>query len=196
MILYLVRHGVAEGCEGRCIGRTDAPLSDVGTDSLRRLASAWPHPPDRLMASGLARARSSAAVLADAWHLPVETDARLGEMDFGAWDGRTWADLQAEDGTRLAAWMADWVRVAAPEGESFSDVVARVRAWAAELPAEGTAAVVAHAGSIRALLMSLLDLPLDAAFRLRVDHGRVSGLKIEEHGCELLFLNADHVPAD
>lgn len=196
MILYLVRHGVAEGCEGRCIGRTDAPLSQAGADSLARLASAWSRPPDRLLTSGLARARSSAAVLADAWHLPLETDARLGEMDFGAWDGRTWAELEAEDGARLAAWMAAWVTVAAPGGESFADVAARVRAWAAEMPRGGTAAVVAHAGSIRALLCTLLELPLDAAFRLRIDHGRVSGVRMGSHGCELLFLNADHVPAD
>lgn len=196
MILYLVRHGVAEGCESRCIGGTDAPLSEAGAASIARLASAWPHPPERLIASGLARAQSSAAVLGDAWHLPVETDARLGEMDFGAWDGRTWAELEAQDGTRLAEWMAAWVTVPAPDGESFTDVAARVRAWASELPADGSAAVVAHAGSIRALLCSLLELPLDAAFRLRIDHGRVSGLKVGRHGCELLFLNADHVPAD
>jgi broad specificity phosphatase PhoE len=150
MILYLVRHGVAEGCEGRCIGRTDAPLSEAGTASLARLASAWPHPPGRLIASGLARAQSSAAVLADAWHLPVETDARLGEMDFGAWDGRTWAELEAEDGARLAEWMAAWVTVPAPGGESFTDVAGRVRAWAAELPREGDAAVVARGEHPRA----------------------------------------------
>lgn len=194
MILYLVRHGMAEGCEGRCIGRTDAPLSEVGAASIRRLASAWTPTPDRLMASGLARARSSAALLAEAWRLLVDTDSRLGEMDFGVWDGRTWAELEAADGERLAAWMAAWVTVRAPGGESFTDVVSRVRGWAAELPGEGSAAVVAHAGSIRALLCALLELPLDAAFRLRVDHGRVSGVRMGPHGCELLFLNADHVP--
>lgn len=195
MILYLVRHGVAEGCEGRCIGRTDAPLSAAGTASVEALAAGWTAPPDRLVASGLARARASADVLARAWDLPVETDARLGEMDFGAWDGRTWAELEAEDGARLAAWMAAWVSVPAPGGQSFADVAARVSAWAAELPRSGSAAVVAHAGSIRALLCTLLQLPLDAAFRLRVDHGRVSAVRMGAHGSELLFLNADHVPA-
>ncbi|HLM67552.1 MAG TPA: histidine phosphatase family protein [Longimicrobium sp.] len=196
MILYLVRHGVAEGAEGRCIGRTDAPLSEAGASSIRRLASAWAHPPDRLIASGLARAHSSAAVLADAWNLPVKTEPRLGEMDFGAWDGRTWAELEAADGARLAEWMGAWVTVPAPGGESFGDVAARVRAWADELPRGGSAAVVGHAGSIRALLCTLLELPLDAAFRLRIDHGRVSAVRLGAHGCELLFLNADHVPAD
>jgi broad specificity phosphatase PhoE len=196
MILYLVRHGVAEGCEGRCVGRTDAPLSAAGTESIRTLAARWPRPPQRLFASGLARAQGSAAVLAGAWNLPVETEPRLGEMDFGGWDGRTWAELEAADGARLAEWMAAWVTVPAPGGESFTDVADRVRAWAAALPREGDAAVVAHAGSIRALLCTLLELPLDAAFRLRIDHGRVSALRLGAHGCELLFLNADHVPAD
>jgi broad specificity phosphatase PhoE len=148
-----------------------------------------------VIASPLARARESAAVLAEPWSLAVEAEPRLAEMDFGEWDGRTWDDIEQEDGGRLAEWMAAWVSVAAPGGESFADVAARVSAWAGELPRAESALVVAHAGSIRALLCTLLELPLEAAFRLRVDHARVSAVRLGSRQCELLFLNADHVPA-
>ena len=195
MILYLVRHGAAEGCEGRCVGRTDAALSTAGAAPLHILRDGWREAPGRVIASPLARARESAALLAERWSLPVEVEPRLAEMDFGEWDGRTWADLESADGGRLAEWMSAWVSVPAPGGESFADVAARVSDWAGELPREESALLVAHAGSIRALLCTLLELPLDAAFRLRVDHARVSAVRLGSRGCELLFLNADHVPA-
>ena len=195
MILYLVRHGAAEGCEGRCVGRTDAALSRAGAAPLHALRDGWREAPGRVIASPLARARESAAVLAERWSLHVEAEPRLAEMDFGEWDGRTWDDIEQADGGRLAEWMSAWVSVPAPGGESFADVVARVSEWAGELPRAESTLVVAHAGSIRALLCTLLELPLDAAFRLRVDHARVSAVRLGSRGCELLFLNADHVPA-
>ena len=195
MILYLVRHGAAEGCDGRCVGRTDAALSPAGAASVHALAGGWTSAPGRVIASPLARARASADVLANAWSLPVEFEPRLAEMDFGEWDGRTWNEIETADGGRLAAWMSEWVAVRAPGGESFGDVAARVSAWAGELPREGSTLVVAHAGSIRALLCTLLQLPLEAAFRLRVDHARVSAVRVGSRENELLFLNADHVPS-
>lgn len=195
MILYLVRHGAAMDCEGRCVGRTDAALSPAGAAPLHALRDGWPEAPGRVIASPLARARSSAAVLAESWRLPVATEPRLAEMDFGEWDGRTWDDIERADGGRLAAWMSEWVSIPAPGGESYADVAARVSSWAGELPRQESTLVVAHAGSIRALLCTLLELPLDAAFRLRVDHARVSAVRLGSRQSELLFLNADRVPA-
>lgn len=197
MKLYLVRHGAVEGGEGLCMGRHDAPLSEEGRSSLLRLAESWASPNARLFASDLLRARDSAGVLAEAWGCDVAIDARLREMDFGAWDGRTWAELEREDGPRLAAWMGDWVGARARDGESFRDVGERVEAWAAEAlaPGGGDAVVVAHAGSLRALLCHLLPWPMERAFQLRLDHGRASGLRLGGRaGAELAFLNAHRVP--
>ncbi|HEX6037910.1 histidine phosphatase family protein, partial [Longimicrobium sp.] len=106
-----------------------------------------------------------------------------------------WSELDAADGPRLRAWMNAWVETRTPDGESFADVAARVAKWAAELPGESSIAVVAHAGSIRALLCTALGLPLEAAFRLRIDHARVSALRLQPHGAELLYLNAE-APAE
>ena len=106
--LYLVRHGAADGADGRCIGQRDLPLSPRGRDEITRLAAAWPMPrPARVIASDLARARDSAEVLAGAWNsgARIATDTRLREMDFGAWDGRPWTDIQDDDGAAMSSWM-------------------------------------------------------------------------------------------
>jgi broad specificity phosphatase PhoE len=206
--LHLVRHAPAEGAAGRCIGQADLALAAGGGAACAALAARWAPPADaRLVASDLARTRDTARALAAAWGRDaddVALDARLREMHFGAWDGRAWDDVERTDAAALGAWMARWHEVAVPGGEGFPDVRARVAgwlgAWHARAPDGATGVVVAHAGSIRALLCHALGLPLDAAFRLRVDHLRVSTLRLpapgdagEGDGCaargELLLLN-------
>ncbi|MEM1054053.1 MAG: histidine phosphatase family protein [Bacteroidota bacterium] len=185
-VLHFIRHLPAAGAEGRAIGHTDLPLADVA--SARRLAEAWPHaPPGRLFASPLARAQQTADALGEAWGVPVETDARLAEVDFGLWDGRTWAEIEQADGDALTAWMAEWTTTAAPGGESFADVQARVGDWLDSLGAETEAVVVAHAGSIRAALVHVLGLPAEHAFRLAIVHGARTTVRV--HPPELLALN-------
>jgi alpha-ribazole phosphatase len=175
--LYLVRHGAAENATGRCIGHCDIALSAAGAAAIERVAPLVTPAPDRIIASDLARARASASLLAQHWRRPITIDARLREMQFGEWDGLAWTEIERRDPDRLAAWMADWVRVRAPGGESFEDVVARVGEWFAELQASAgdeTVVVVAHAGAIRALFCLWLAAPLDWAFRFRVEPAGVS----------------------
>lgn len=129
--LYLVRHGTAEGAEGRAIGHTDLPLSETGRRAVERLAATWQGPPpDGLLSSPLARAAATASVLATAWGIPpAPPEPRLAEMSFGAWDGRLWDDIHATDGARLAAWADRWWQAPTPHGEGFADLARRVGEW-------------------------------------------------------------------
>lgn len=192
LTLWLVRHGLAVGGDGRCIGRTDLPLADEGRAQIRHLAATADRTPDVIWCSDRARAFESASLLADAWQREIVVDARLRELDFGAWDGVPWDELERTDGARLGQWMADWVQERPPEGESFLDLRARVAEWFAQLRQdrpEGLVAVVAHAGPIRALLGHLLDLPPASAFRFQVAHARVSAVALLPRGAELQSLN-------
>lgn len=201
MTLHLVRHGAAEHTDGRCIGWADAGLSEGGAEALRWLAGTWSGPPPaRLVSSDLARAAASAAVLAQTWTKApeiedeIEQEKRLREMHFGRWEGQSWADIEAADGERLAAWMGDWVDAPTPEGECFADVAARVGAWlqdVREACAEKEHVVaVAHAGPIRAALCHALQAPLARAFHLHVDHARVSTLVTARDGWGVRGVNA------
>jgi broad specificity phosphatase PhoE len=191
VILYLVRHGRTLDAEGRCIGHCDLEMDPAAAAGLAALAESLAVPPRRVT-SDLSRARATLAALAEG---PHTLEPRLREMDFGEWDGRHWAEIQAQDGRRLRRWMDAWVETPAPGGESFAQVAARTAAWLAEVAAEPAEDVlaVAHAGSIRALLCGALGLPLERAFRLRVDHGRVSALELGP-APTLRFLNCGRVP--
>lgn len=198
MLIYLIRHAEPAGAAGRCLGHTDFALSGAGRAAAGALASSWAEPPTRVIASDLTRTRETAAVLGERWRREVRHESRLREMHFGVWDGRSWDALHTEDGERLGAWMRDWSTVRAPEGESFADVAGRVASWWSDerstLGADDRVAVVAHAGSLRALLCHLLPLPLDRAFQFRMDYARVTAISLAGPRPELVYLNADRVP--
>lgn len=193
--VLLVRHGVADGAADIAVGQTDLPLSATGAEGFRKLASSWNgRPPDRLFASDLARASSSAAILGEAWNLDVTIDPRLREMDFGDWDGRLWSEIRATEAAVLKKWMDSWWRHPAPGGESMGDVARRATAWLDEILAAHageTVVAVAHGGTIRTALCHVLELSLERAFHLHLDHGRVSSVVTTFRGVEVEMMNAE-----
>jgi broad specificity phosphatase PhoE len=194
--LWLVRHGIAEGQEGRLVGHLDLPLSTGGEASIRALHTASGARPDRVISSDLARARSSGAVLASAWGLVVSEEPRLREMHFGAWEGLTFAEARSVSGGGFDAWAASWSTARTPEGEGFADVHARVATWWRQHQAtlEGTSCIVGHGGSIRALLVELLQRPLDEAFQFACDHAHVTMVRIADGRVELSQANQPVLP--
>ncbi|MFM7210582.1 MAG: histidine phosphatase family protein, partial [Actinomycetota bacterium] len=93
--IILLRHGETEWSKsGRHTGLSDIPLTAAGEEraaSLRdRLADTAPA---LILCSPLQRARRTAE-LAGLW--PAEIDDDLLEWDYGAWEGRTTADIRAE----------------------------------------------------------------------------------------------------
>lgn len=190
MKLYLVRHGEAEGSEGRAVGHLDLPLSELGTCNVEALAASWQGPtPVRLFASDLRRATDSARILAARLGAEPVIDARLREVSFGDWEGRSWNEIYESDRQRYDAWTERWWEVAPPGGESFADLAVRVHAWFQDLGGGEDVIAVAHGGSIRALLVELLAIPRERAFELQLSPARVSAVELGDDGCELLFLD-------
>ncbi|MET1232572.1 MAG: histidine phosphatase family protein, partial [Candidatus Limnocylindrales bacterium] len=125
---------------------------------------------DRVVSSPLKRAHETARlVVADQ---EAESEPRLVEMDYGEWEGLTYAEIDAQDGERRRAWEADPAHAPCPGGESGGDVAKRVRAWLDELGHwhagrlrtgdELRILAVGHSTTNRILLCVALDVPLRA----------------------------------
>ena len=149
-LIALIRHGETAWNEtGLVQSRSDIPLSPRGRRQVRR----WRVPEDLAdfdwVSSPLARARETAEILAGG---PVSIDARLVEMDWAAWEGRTLDALRAEIGNLRTAWQSKGLDFRAPGGESPREVQARLRPFLAERAATGRpVAAVCHRGVIRAV---------------------------------------------
>lgn len=151
MLIRLLRHGAtAWNASGRYQGRTDLPLSPAGRAALVRADLS----PETVFVSPLSRARETAAILfPGAVQVPVPG---LAEMDFGAFEGRTWREMERDGDYR--SWVEGGCTGRCPNGESREAFSARVCGAFAELVDEalrrgdGELVIVAHGGTQMAAL--------------------------------------------
>jgi len=209
--LILVRHsttGASAG--GRNLGQaSDPPLAGTGValagrlgTSLRAELEQLPVDLLRLVSSPARRCRQTAAAVGRAIGRPdaSEVDARLVEIDYGAWEGLTEAECMARDPERRTAWEADPFTVRIPGGESGSEVASRafpafdaIDAWLAADRAR-VAVVVSHNHVIRLRLTALLGWPM-AAYRRRLEQDPAGYSIVRVDAGRPLFRRLNVLPA-
>jgi broad specificity phosphatase PhoE len=147
--LALLRHAPTEWNAARRLqGRADIPLSAAARTSLatRRLPSELTG--FRCLVSPLTRARETAILLGQS----AEIDARLVEMDWGRYEGRTIADLRREHGEAFIASEARGLDFTPEGGESPRAVQARIIPLLAEIASRRRSTLaITHRGVIRAI---------------------------------------------
>jgi probable phosphoglycerate mutase len=97
-------------------------------------------------------------------------------MDFGSWEGLTFADVQEQYPDELSSWLGS-LEHAPGGGESFRAVAARVlegRDRIVEEYAGRTVLVVSHVTPIKTLVADALGAPLDALFRMELSPASVT----------------------
>jgi probable phosphoglycerate mutase len=167
--IVLVRHGETEWSRaGRHTGRTDIPLTAQGREQAKALGAALRERRFALvLTSPLARAAETCR-LAGFGDVVLERDD-LQEWDYGAYDGRTTAEIREE----RPGWTL-W-RDGVPGGETPAEVGARADRVIAELrSADGDVAVFAHAHLLRVLAARWIDLDPSAGGRFALDTASVS----------------------
>lgn len=187
--LHLLRHGAVDtGGERLAYGHSDLPLSGAGLRANAELEvfcrEVLP-PVDRILTSDLSRCRVLAEALGRALAVPVQLEPALREQHMGAWEGRSWASLTAEDEDAVQAYWADYLHARPPGGESLADLSARVDAWWAGVApdlAGGRHLVVTHVGVVRVLLCRALGVPLDQALRFAPGRGTHTHLLASQAG--------------
>ena len=124
MNLWLVRHARPLVAPGICYGALDVPADAAATQAAaQRLAAALPAGA-RVAHSTLQRCELLALALqALRPDLTLQPDARLREMDFGAWEGRAW---DAIGQSAIDAWVADFATHAPGGGEHLGAMLQRV----------------------------------------------------------------------
>jgi alpha-ribazole phosphatase len=151
-VIWLVRHAQPLIAPGVCYGALDVPADAQATQQVARdLAQRLPAGA-RVRVSTLGRCQQLAQALRVMRpDLRFDTDARLAEMNFGAWEGQRWDALPPE---AFEAWTHDFWCHRVGGGECVADFMGRVaEVWDAAL-AESLPGVtqvwLTHAGVIRA----------------------------------------------
>jgi len=185
----VLRHGATDwNAAKRLQGRADIPLSDAGRAALATRRVPVPYRDRIWFTSPLLRARQTA----DALGLRADVAAPLIEMDWGAYEGATLADLNARHGTAFATNEARGLDLLPPDGESPRQVQQRLLPWLASLRADTGA--VTHKGVIRALLSLALDWPMLGKPPVRLDWHCLQEFRITDAG--RLELAATNIPLE
>ncbi|HEX4323241.1 MAG TPA: histidine phosphatase family protein [Gaiellaceae bacterium] len=95
-MLIVARHGQTDwNAERRWQGHADPPLNDRGRAEAAALAESLAGAEiEAIHSSDLARARETAAIVAERLRLPLTLDARLREVDVGEWSGLTTPEIE------------------------------------------------------------------------------------------------------
>jgi alpha-ribazole phosphatase len=189
MDIYLIRHTKTDTLKGLFYGQSDVGLAESFLEEAQQLQQKLSElkANSLVFCSPLARCVKMAEMLSE----NVTTDARLLELDFGDWESKCFSNIDTDV---LQQWTENFVHLAPPNGESFTDLCQRVGSFWEDLvheiqPATEQVLIITHAGVIRALLAYILKLPLANAFQFRVDLGSVHKLQHLDNYTYINYVN-------
>jgi len=133
---------------------------------------------DVVVSSPVERTHESAQIIGDRREKPVVTDDGLAEMEFGTWDGLTFAEIQERHPDELDRWLGSLDETPGG-GESFRVVEKRVLGSLERLLSEyagQTVLAVSHVTPIKVLVAHALTAPLEAVYRMEMAPASVTVL--------------------
>ena len=178
----------------RYFGHTDVPLNAEGIRQgallVERLRG---ERLDAVYSSDLARCLASAAAIATSHTLPVLPDADLREINFGEFEGLSFAEIDARFPGAERFWGAGVTDVCFPGGESVDLLATRVDRFLARIAVahrgDERVLVVGHGGPLKLMLCRALGLTPIRWWQLRLDLASLSVLDLYPEGAVVSRLN-------
>lgn len=169
MNVYLVRHTHVLTDPGVCYGNSDVELAETCISEMNEVINQLNDIEDPIVfSSPLKRCTQLARLLTSDIHM----DERLKEMNFGNWELKKWDSIT---GPEADQWMNDFVNTRCPGGESFLDLISRVRLFLEDLKkiTVKNVIIITHGGVIRAILSLTDPVPPEETFQIQVGYGQV-----------------------
>lgn len=189
MRFHLVRHGHHAEVGRVLSGRSEIALDASGERQAEALAAMLKgRRYAAIHSSPRRRCMQTAAPIAAATGLDVTVADALDEIDFGAFAGRAFAELDRDPDWRR--WNAERDTFRCPGGETMAEAVARALAFLEGLPGDGDPVLcVTHCDVIRGIVAQSIGLPFGRMFALPCDPGSLTILDLDGHGPRLVALN-------
>jgi len=191
MKVYLIRH-TAVRVNQICYGASDVELAETAEADIARVKQKL----ESIVTSSEARGMQFFTSplqrcyrLASTLSSHITSDARLAELNFGAWEMQPWNSIPRD---AVDYWLADFVHLPpGKNGEPFQNLMNRVLEFWNSIPREqpGPYVIVTHGGVIRALICHLLEIPLKNAFQLEIDFGSITAVYARHDKFQVKFLN-------
>lgn len=179
--LFLIRHGITDwNIEKKYLGHTDRGVikheltrSTALKEELQKMSF------EAVFTSDLRRCQETLMFLSISGSPMI--DARLREMDFGDWEGKTYDQLKDNEAYR--SWLTNWELYSVPNGESGEDFKTRIDSFLNDLfqqiekssnKQSRRVLVMTHGGVIRYIFSKFQDT--DSFWKIPIKHG--TGIKL------------------
>ncbi|MEV6682761.1 bifunctional RNase H/acid phosphatase [Streptomyces erythrochromogenes] len=162
-------------------GGSDPELSPAGRRQAAAVAEALAArgTVQTVISSPLLRCRETARAVADRLGLDVTVEQGLREVDFGAWEGLTFAEVRERFPEDLQAWLDSPKAAPTGGGESFAAATRRISATRDRLLAEHagrTVLLVTHVTPVKILVRLALGAPPESLFRMELSAASLSAV--------------------
>ncbi|MGW2042130.1 bifunctional RNase H/acid phosphatase [Streptomyces virginiae] len=162
-------------------GGSDPELSPAGRRQAAAVAEALAArgTVQTVISSPLLRCRETAQAVADRLGLDVTVEQGLREVDFGAWESLTFAEVQERFPDDLQAWLDSPKAAPTGGGESFAAATRRISATRDRLLAEHagrTVLLVTHVTPVKILVRLALGAPPESLFRMELSAASLSAV--------------------
>ena len=203
LVIHVVRHarthsnrvGLVMGWANESI----EPDQHSAADAVAARLAAAPTPV-RVVSSPLARARDTAAPLAAALSMDLETDARLCELYQGPWQGLAEAEVARRWPLEWSAWRTAPETLDLDGRETLAELYARVAEAFDDLERSSDTATVfvfTHDAVVRAAVAWTLGVGPTTYRHLDVAHCSITTIDASTSGRRLVTFNdTSHLPAD
>ena len=189
--ILAIRHGeTLWNVDSRIQGHLDISLNDTGRWQAERLGLALKDEPiAAIYASDLSRAHDTALAVSRHTGVPVQSEPGLRERSFGEFEGRTFAEIEAELPAQAQRWRQRDPTFTPAGGESLLMLEARVLSVAARMAAQHPGeqiALFAHGGVMDILYRAATRLDLQAARTWALGNTAVNRLLWSPEGFSLV----------
>lgn len=194
--LILVRHGLTQWNEEKhYLGDSDIPLNKIGKQQAVALMHALKKERfDQIFTSNLKRAFETATIIKDDREVSLISDARLRELNLGAFEGLTFLEAKTKYPDMLSTWLDNYDKP--PDGgELFSSLAERVSSFMDDLKmikAPKTILIVAHGGTLREIIRLLLGLPRESHWSFQFEYASVSEVHLFDDKPLIVRINDTH----
>lgn len=189
--IIALRHGeTAWNVDTRIQGHLDIPLNDTGHWQGQRLGQALAGEGiSAVYASDLSRAWDTAQYVARASGAPLTVEPALRERGFGSFEGRTFAEIEADTPELARRWRQRDPHFAPQGGESLVQLYERVVTAAERLAARHPGeliALVGHGGVMDVLYRAATRQDLQAARTWQLGNAAINRLLWSPEGFALV----------
>ncbi len=189
--IIAIRHGeTAWNVDTRIQGHLDIPLNDTGLWQARQVAHALAGEPiAAVYTSDLQRAHATAQAVATATGAPLTTDLGLRERSFGHFQGRTFAQIEAELPDDARRWRKRDPHYTPDGGESLMSLRERIARTVTALAARHVGeqvVMVAHGGVLDVLYRLATRQDIQAPRTWQLANAAINRLLWTEDGLSLV----------